>query len=119
MQGNKSSSASYLPYLLLFPAVAAIILLYFQPFLASFWGSFVTKEGNLGMQNYKVVLDRYLQDVYFTFAVTIFSTIIATLFSKQEQKTKQIGRAFIERLVFLLLYLVMMKISKTIILYQI
>jgi len=80
-QGIKKSPAYLLPFLLLFPAVAVIILLYLQPFLASFWRSFVNKQGVLGWQNYEVVLSRYLQDVYFTFAVTIFSTIVATILS--------------------------------------
>lgn len=80
-QGIKKSPAYLLPFLLLFPAVAVIILLYLQPFLASFWRSFINKQGVLGWQNYEVVLDRYLQDVYFTFAVTIFSTIVATILS--------------------------------------
>jgi putative spermidine/putrescine transport system permease protein len=81
MQGMKKSPASLLPYLLLFPAVAAIILLYLQPFLASFWRSFITKEGVMGWQNYELVMDRYLQDIWFTFAVTIFSTAVSTLLS--------------------------------------
>jgi ABC-type spermidine/putrescine transport system permease subunit I len=77
----KPSPAYVLPFWLLCPAVAVIVLLYVQPFLASFWGSFITRKGEFGLQNYQVVLDRYLQDVYFTFAVTIFSTVVATILS--------------------------------------
>jgi len=77
----KPSPAYLLPFWLLFPAVAVIVLLYIQPFVASFWGSFITRKGEFGLQNYQVVLDRYLQDVYFTFAVTIFSTAVATILS--------------------------------------
>lgn len=77
----KPSPAYLLLFWLLFPAVAVIVLLYIQPFVASFWGSFITRKGEFGLQNYQVVLDRYLQDVYFTFAVTIFSTAVATILS--------------------------------------
>ncbi|MDD4289436.1 MAG: ABC transporter permease subunit [Atribacterota bacterium] len=78
---GKKSPANLLAFILLFPAVAIIILLYVQPFFASFWGSFVSKQGELGFENYAVVTDRYMQDVYFTFGVTVFSTLIATIFS--------------------------------------
>ncbi len=80
-QGMKKAPARFFPYLLLFPAVAAIILLYLQPFLASFWRSFITREGVIGWQNYELVMDRYLQDIWFTFAVTIFSTVVSALLS--------------------------------------
>ena len=39
--------ANIFPYILVFPAVMVILLLYLYPFLASFWKSFISKEGVL------------------------------------------------------------------------
>jgi len=43
------SYTNILPYVLVFPAVMAILLLYLYPFLASFWKSFISKEGALSL----------------------------------------------------------------------
>ena len=70
-----------LPYILVFPAVMVILLLYLYPFLASFWKSFISKEGILSLANYEKTLRLYRYDILFTFGVTAFSTFIATVIS--------------------------------------
>ena len=75
------SYTNFLPYILVFPAVMVILLLYFYPFLNSFWKSFITKEGVLSLVNYKKTLNLYRYDILFTMGVTILSTLIATVLS--------------------------------------
>lgn len=75
------SYTNILPYVLVFPAVMAILLLYLYPFLASFWKSFISKEGVLSLANYEKTLRLYRYDILFTFGVTAFSTFIATVIS--------------------------------------
>ena len=75
------SYANILPYVLVFPAVMTILLLYLYPFLASFWKSFISKEGVLSLANYEKTLRLYRYDILFTFGVTAFSTFIATVIS--------------------------------------
>lgn len=75
------SYANILPYILVFPAVMAILLLYLYPFLTSFWKSFISKEGVLSLVNYEKTLRLYRYDILFTFGVTAFSTFIATVLS--------------------------------------
>jgi len=75
------SYTNILPYILVFPAVMAILLLYLYPFLASFWKSFISKEGILSLANYEKTLRLYRYDILFTFGVTAFSTLIATVLS--------------------------------------
>lgn len=70
-----------LPFLLLFPAVMAILSLYLYPFFSSFWKSFISKEGILGLANYEKTLNLYRYDVLFTMGVTLLSTLIATVLS--------------------------------------
>ena len=70
-----------LPYILVFPAVMVILLLYLYPFLASFWKSFISKEGVLSLANYEKTLRLYRYDILFTIGVTILSTLIATVIS--------------------------------------
>ena len=70
-----------LPYMLVFPAVMVILLLYLYPFLASFWKSFISKEGILSLANYEKTLRLYSYDILFTMGVTAFSTFIATVLS--------------------------------------
>jgi len=70
-----------LPYLLILPAVMVILLLYLYPFLASFWKSFIGKEGIFSLSNYQKTLHLYSGDIIFTFGVTVFSTLIATFLS--------------------------------------
>ena len=70
-----------LPYILVFPAVMVILLLYLYPFLASFWKSFISKEGILSLANYGKTLRLYSYDILFTMGVTAFSTFIATVLS--------------------------------------
>ena len=70
-----------LPYILVFPAVMVILLLYLYPFLASFWKSFISKEGILSLANYEKTLRLYSYDILFTMGVTAFSTFIATVLS--------------------------------------
>ncbi len=57
------SYANILPYVLVFPAVMAILLLYLYPFLASFWKSFISKEGILSLANYEKTLRLYRYDI--------------------------------------------------------
>jgi len=73
--------ANILPYILVFPAVMVILLLYLYPFLASFWKSFISKEGALSLVNYEKTLHLYRYDILFTMGVTAFSTFIATVLS--------------------------------------
>jgi len=75
------SYTNILPYVLVFPAVMVILLLYLYPFLASFWKSFISKEGVLSLANYEKTLRLYRYDILFTFRVTAFSTFIATVLS--------------------------------------
>ncbi|MBU1290400.1 sugar ABC transporter permease [bacterium] len=75
------SYTNILPYVLVFPAVMVILLLYLYPFLASFWKSFISKEGVLGLANYEKTLRLYRYDILFTMGVTILSTLIATILS--------------------------------------
>jgi len=65
-----------LPYILVFPAVMVILLLYLYPFLASFWKSFISKEGVLSLVNYEKTLRLYRYDILFTMGVTAFSTLL-------------------------------------------
>ncbi len=75
------SYTNILPYALVLPAVMAILLLYLYPFLASFWKSFISKEGVFSVANYEKTLRLYQYDILFTFGVTAFSTFIATVIS--------------------------------------
>ena len=75
------SYTNILPYILVFPAVMVILLLYLYPFLASFWKSFISKEGVLSLVNYEKTLRLYRYDILFTMGVTAFSTFIATVIS--------------------------------------
>ncbi|MEA3313889.1 MAG: ABC transporter permease subunit [Caldisericota bacterium] len=75
------SYANILPYILVFPAVMVILLLYLYPFLASFWKSFISKEGVLSLANYEKTLRLYRYDILFTLGVTALSTFIATVLS--------------------------------------
>ena len=75
------SYTNILPYMLVFPAVMVILLLYLYPFLASFWKSFISKEGVLSLANYEKTLRLYRYDVLFTLGVTALSTFIATVLS--------------------------------------
>ncbi len=75
------SYTNILPYVLVFPAVMVILLLYLYPFLASFWKSFISKEGVLSLANYEKTLRLYRYDVLFTLGVTALSTFIATVLS--------------------------------------
>jgi putative spermidine/putrescine transport system permease protein len=72
---------NFLPYILVFPAVMVILLLYLYPFLSSFWKSFISKEGVLSLTNYKKTLNLYRYDILFTMGVTTLSTLIATVLS--------------------------------------
>jgi len=75
------SYTNILPYILVFPAVMVILLLYLYPFLASFWKSFISKEGVLSLANYEKTLRLYRYDILFTLGVTVLSTLIATVLS--------------------------------------
>jgi putative spermidine/putrescine transport system permease protein len=75
------SYTDILPYILVFPAVMVILLLYLYPFLASFWKSFISKEGVLSLANYEKTLRIYRYDILFTLGVTVLSTFIATVLS--------------------------------------
>ena len=75
------SYTNFLPYILVFPAVMAILLLYLYPLLTSFWKSFISKEGVLSFANYEKTLRLYRYDILFTLGVTVLSTFIATVLS--------------------------------------
>lgn len=65
------------PYLLLlFPAVTFMLVMYAYPFITSFTRSAVDAQGNLTFANYIKTWALYRQDVFFTFAVTVFSTAV-------------------------------------------
>jgi len=75
------SYTNILPYILVFPAVMVILLLYLYPLLTSFWKSFISKEGVLSLVNYEKTLRLYRYDILFTLGVTVLSTFIATILS--------------------------------------
>jgi putative spermidine/putrescine transport system permease protein len=75
------SYTNILPYILVFPAVMVILLLYLYPLFTSFWKSFISKEGVLSLANYEKTLRLYRYDILFTLGVTVFSTFIATILS--------------------------------------
>jgi putative spermidine/putrescine transport system permease protein len=75
------SYTNILPYILVFPAVMVILLLYLYPLLTSFWKSFISKEGVLSFANYEKTLRLYRYDILFTLGVTVLSTFIATVLS--------------------------------------
>jgi ABC-type spermidine/putrescine transport system permease subunit I len=75
------SYINFLPYLLVFPAVMVILLLYFYPLLTSFWKSFISKEGVFTLANYEKTLHLYGNDILFTIGVTVFSTFISAVLS--------------------------------------
>jgi len=65
------------PYLfLLFPAVTFMLLMYAYPFITSFTRSAIDSQGNLTFANYIKSWELYRKDVFFTFAVTVFSTAV-------------------------------------------
>lgn len=73
------------PYiLLLFPAVAFMVLMYMWPFISSVLQSFLV-EGRPSMANYVKVWELYRKDIFFTFGVTLFNTaltgVVAVMFS--------------------------------------
>ena len=75
------SCTNFLPYILVFPAVMVILLLYLYPLLTSFWKSFISKEGVLSLANYEKTLRLYRYDILFTLGVTVLSTFIGTVLS--------------------------------------
>ena len=75
------SYTNILPYILVFPEVMVILLLYLYPLFTSFWKSFISKEGVLSLANYEKTLRLYRYDILFTMGVTAFSTFIATVLS--------------------------------------
>lgn len=67
------------PYvILLFPAVTFILIMYAYPFILSFVRSFQI-DGNFTLGNYKKTLELYTRDILFTFAVTLFNSILAII----------------------------------------
>ncbi|GAK60148.1 binding-protein-dependent transport systems inner membrane component [Candidatus Vecturithrix granuli] len=67
------------PYIiLLFPAVTFILIMYAYPFILSFIRSFQI-DGNLTLGNYRKTLELYTRDILFTFAVTLFNSILAII----------------------------------------
>lgn len=68
------------PYLfLLFPAVSFMLIMYGYPFLSSVSRSFLDSQGKLSFANYAKTWELYLKDIGFTFAVTIFSTVVTAV----------------------------------------
>ena len=63
--------------LLLFPAVAFILIMYAYPFILSFAKSFLI-EGDITLDNYRKSLELYSKDILFTFTVTVFNSLLAT-----------------------------------------
>ena len=65
------------PYLfLLFPAVMFMVLMYAYPFITSFTRSAMDPQGNFTFANYIKTWELYRMDIFFTFAVTVFSTAV-------------------------------------------
>ena len=64
---------------MLFPAVTFMLLMYGWPFLASVGKSFVGEGGRLGFANYVKTAQLYLRDIAFTFAVTLFDTLLTAV----------------------------------------
>lgn len=62
--------------ILLFPAVTFVLIMYAYPFILSFLRSFQI-DGVLTWGNYKKSLELYARDILFTFAVTLFNSILA------------------------------------------
>ena len=75
----KKGGGFYIPsyVILLFPAVAFILIMYAYPFILSFTKSFLI-EGDITLDNYRKALDLYSQDILFTFTVTVFNSLFAT-----------------------------------------
>lgn len=68
------------PYFyLLFPALTFMILIYGYPFVSSIVTSFIGQTGSFSFENYTKTIDLYLKDILFTFAVTIFNTLLTIL----------------------------------------
>lgn len=66
------------PYFyLLFPAVSFMLLIYGYPFVSSIVTSFIGELGTFSMEHYVKTLDLYLKDILFTFAVTVFNTLLS------------------------------------------
>ncbi len=63
---------------LLFPAVAFILLMYAYPFVLSFIKSFEL-NGEFSTGNYKKAVELYYKDITFTFVVTLFNSVLATI----------------------------------------
>ena len=65
------------PYIfLLFPAVTFMLLMYAYPFITSFTRSAMDPQGNFTLANYIKTWELYRKDIFFTFAVTVFSTAV-------------------------------------------
>lgn len=75
-----SKRVRYIPswFILLFPAVAFILIMYAYPFVMSLVKSFEI-DGAFSLGNYKKALELYYMDISFTFAVTIFNSLLATV----------------------------------------
>ena len=77
------------PYILmLFPAVAFMVVMYLWPFITSVGQSFFLSTGSdksFTLANYVKVWDLYRKDIVFTFGVTLFNTalvgVVAVVFS--------------------------------------
>lgn len=66
------------PYFyLLFPAVTFMLVIYGYPFVSSIFTSFIGKDNTLSLANYVKTFDLYLKDIIFTFAVTLFNTVLS------------------------------------------
>jgi len=67
------------PYaIMLFPAVSFILIMYAYPFVLSFLKSFQI-DGDITLANYRKSLELYSRDILFTFSVTVFNSILATI----------------------------------------
>ncbi|MEA3334268.1 MAG: ABC transporter permease subunit [Chloroflexota bacterium] len=70
-----------LTFLLLLPAVGLMLTLYAYPFAGSIVRSFLDSDGAWTLNNYLKVQDLYVRDIVFTLAVSLLSTVLATIIS--------------------------------------
>lgn len=67
-------------FLLIFPALMILILLYVYPLIRSIWTSFL-KDGKLSWANYQKVFEIYLRDVLYSVGMTAATVVVVLILS--------------------------------------
>jgi len=78
---RKPSASNLIPFFLLLPSLAVMILLYLYPFLSSIYRSFVSDQGIVTLQFYETAITNYKADILFSLEVSLLSTAISTVLS--------------------------------------